>query len=46
MGHYGLRYYTGNAITNNFSALRPESANFLAAVRNEVAAFRHHRAEK
>ena len=29
-----------------FSALRPESANFLAAARNEVAAFRRRRAEK
>ena len=31
---------------NEFSALRPESTNFLVAARNEVAAFRHHRAEK
>ena len=29
-----------------FSALRLESANFLAAARNEVAAFRRRRAEK
>ena len=29
-----------------FSALRPESANFPAATRNEVAAFRRRRAEK
>ena len=31
---------------NVFSALRPESANFLTAARNKVAAFRHRRAEK
>ena len=31
---------------NIFSALRPESANFPAAARNEVAAFRRRRAEK
>ena len=31
---------------NIFSALRPESVNFLAAARNEVAAFWHRLAEK
>ena len=30
----------------NFSALRPKCSNFLASVRNEVAAFRRRRAEK
>ena len=34
------------ALNKNFSALRPESANFLAAARNKVAAFRYRRAEK
>ena len=30
----------------SFSALRPESPNFPAAARNEVATFRRRRAEK
>ena len=35
--------HSGNE--NEFSALRPESDNFLAAAQNEVAVFRRRRAE-
>ena len=48
-----IQEYTKNLVAPEYispkiriSALRPESTNFLAAARNEVAAFRRRRAEK